>query len=142
MKTIYNAILKKLESDMPEIRWADYDKGQMNFERPPVAFPCALISIEVRRASNLNNHIQLAGAVVRIKLCFDFTGNTSLATPEAERLKSLDYLTQVDKLYSTFQGWSTDEFNPLSRINNYERDRPDNYKENITEFETQYHEAT
>lgn len=142
MKTVFNDILKKIESDIPEIKWADYDRGQMNFERPPVVFPAALIKIQVPNADNLNNSIQLANAIVSVKLCFDFTGNTSVATPEVERLKSLDYLTLVEKLYKTLQGWSTDEFNPLSRTNNYEQDRPDNYKVNITDFKTSYHEST
>lgn len=142
MKTIFNNLLNKFKCDFPEINWVDYDKGQMNYERPPVAFPCALISIQVQQAENLNSHLQVVNAVVTVKLCFDYTGNTSLSTYEPERLKSLAYLDLVEKVYKQLQGWSTSEFNPLSRINNFDEQRPDNYKVNTTQFKTTYHEST
>jgi len=117
------------------------DKGQMNFERPAIVFPAALITIQIPQAENLNNTKQLVNAIVTIKLCFDFTGNTSNITPELERLKSLEYLDKVDKVYSKFQGWRTNEFNPFYRITNFSEQRPDAYKVNSTSFKTAYHEA-
>ncbi len=142
MKNIFNEIVKKMAVDFPEIPWVDWDKGQMNYDRPPVVFPAALVTIQVPQSENINNTLQLVNAIVTIKLCFDFTGNTSNITAEADRLKSLEYLDTVDKLYSKFQGWRTAEFNPLARINNLEEQRPDAYKVNSTSFKTAYHEAT
>jgi hypothetical protein len=142
MTTIYEAIFAKFAADFPEIRWVDLDKGQMNFERPTIVFPAALISIKIPQAENINRTLQRAYAIVTIRLCYDFTGNTSLSTPEAERLKSFAYLGSTDKIYSKFQGWGTAEINPLERTNSFDEQRPDAYKVNSTSFKTDYLEAT
>lgn len=143
MKNLYQAVLEKIESDLPEILWADLNKNQMNYERPPILFPAALVSITLPRCENLNTKIQDVEAIVSIKLCYDFTGNTSINTPKIERDKSLAYLDLQEAIYKTLQGWGTAEFNPLSRINvSDDTPRPDGYKTIDISFETSYRDTT
>lgn len=140
MKTTYQNILNRLIAEVPELKWIDLDKGQMRFDRPPIVFPAALISIQIPRSENLNDTRQLVNAQVSIKLCFDFTGYTDASTPEAQRLNSLSYFDLVDKVFSKLQGWGTAEINPLERINQYDEQRPDAYKVSVITFSTAYHE--
>lgn len=140
MKTTYQSILNRLTAEVSELKWIDLDKGQMRFERPPVAFPAALISLQIAKSENLNHTKQLVNAQIGIKLCFDFTGNTDASTPEAHRLNSLAYFDLVDKVFSKLQGWGTAELNPLERVNQYDEQRPDAYKVTVMTFTTAYYE--
>jgi hypothetical protein len=142
MKNLYQAIVEKIETAIPELRWVDLDKGQMNYERPPIAFPAALINITLPKCDDLNTKKQLVDAIIIIRLCFDFTGNTSLSTPKIERDKSLKYFDTQEKVYTTFQGFGTAEFNALSRINVFEEKRPDAYKVVGIVFKTDYQDFT
>lgn len=141
MKTIYQDVLKRLEAQIPSLRWIDLDKGQMRHERPPIVFPAALIKLQIPRADNLNQNKQLVDGQISIKLCFDFTGYTDANTPEEHRLNSLAYFDVVDLVYSKLQGWGTSEMNTLARINQYEEERPDAYKVTVITFSTQWHES-
>lgn len=142
MKNLYQAIVEKIKTDIPELKWADLDKGQMNYERPPISFPAALINIQLPKCDDLNTKKQLVDANIIIRLCFDFTGNTSGVTPKMERDKSLAYFDILEKVYKTFQGFGTAEFNELSRINVFEEQRPDAYKVVGIVFKTAYQDFT
>lgn len=141
MKTIYNEILEKLITDIPELKWIDLDTGQMNFERPPILFPAALITIQVPRAEDLNRSKQLCQANIIIKLCFDYTGQTSAITPKIDRDRALTYFDLIEKVFKTLQAWHTTEFNPLSRTNVFDEQRPDGYKVAGVSFSTEYYET-
>lgn len=143
MKNLYQAVIEKIGVAIPEILWADLNKNQMNFERPPIVFPAALVDISLPKCIDLNAKKQLVDAIITIKLCFDFTGNTSLSTPKIERDKSLAFFDIQEKVYQTFQGWCTAEFNSLSRINVFEENlRPDGYKVVGIVFKTDYQDFT
>ena len=46
-KEIFTALCEHIKKNVPEIRWIDFDTGQLNIasERPPVDWPCCLIDI-------------------------------------------------------------------------------------------------
>lgn len=92
MKFIYEAILARIADQIPEIKYIDMDKGQFNIDRPPVSFPACLISMQVtstQENNRTNLHKQL---MVSFRLGWDFDGNTSIITPEQDRLNSLKIL--------------------------------------------------
>lgn len=141
MKEIFKAIAAQLDT-VTELRWVDEDKGQMNFERPPVAFPAALITISLPNTNNLNLRKQHAVVQVGVKLCFDFGGNTSSVTPMASRDESLKYYDITEKVYAALQGWATPLFNPLERRNLSHEKRPDIFKVVNMTFSTEFHDFT
>jgi len=140
MTTIYESLLARLSAQVPELKWIDLQKGQMNYERPTIVFPAALISIQLTNCENLNSKKQRCDVIITVDLCFDFTGNTSISTPEAERLKSLAYFAVVEKTYANLQGWGTAAFNPLSRTNVIDPPRPDAYKVVKNVFKSAFHD--
>ena len=95
---IYNQ-LKKLQQ-------VDMDKGQLEFydTRPAVAFPCALIKVEITQTESLGNNIQRCYGRGTIRVAFDYTGQTSLKTPDALQEQSLDYFEILKGIYSAVQG--------------------------------------
>lgn len=137
MKSIFKAVTAQLET-VAALQWIDEDKGQMNFERPPVLFPCALVDIQLPKTTDLNSKIQNCDAIITVRLAFDFHGNTNSKTPAAAREKSLAYYDVVDEVKKALQGWSTAEFNPLSRKSFYQEKRPDAYKVVAIPFATAF----
>lgn len=140
MTTIYESILARLTAQVPELKEIDLQKGQMNYPRPPLAFPAALLTIQLTNCENLNSKKQRCDVIITVDLCFDFTGNTTVSTPEVERLKSLAYFALVEKTYANLQGWGTSAFNPLARTNLIDTPRPDAYKVVKTVFKSAFHD--
>jgi hypothetical protein len=142
MKFIYTKVLARLKQ-IPELAWVDLDKGQLEYydKRPAVKFPCALIGIQIPRAEDMDNRktIQQCQALVTIRLAFDYTGNTSGVTPDAELQKSLAYFDLVEKVYTYLQGFRDEKnLNPLSRQNLREERRDDGYKVISIPFSTAF----
>lgn len=142
MKTLYENVLARLESQVPELDWIDLEKGQMNFARPPILFPAALIQLQLPKAENLNSTKQQCTALITVRLCFDYTGETGNITPEADRLESLDYFDVKQKVYEKLQGWSPSETNALQRVNEFDELRPDGYKVTGISFATNFLDDT
>lgn len=105
MKTIYTKLLELLAT-VPAIRWVDLDKGQLEFyqSRPAVAFPCALIKVEITRTQNMGANIQQCDGRGVIRLAFDYTGETNAATLAATRNESLMYFDVLQDVYLAVQG--------------------------------------
>lgn len=137
MKDIFKAITAQLDT-ITSLNWVDEDKGQMNFETPPILFPAALVSITLPNTQNYSQTKQQAQAQIRVLLCFDFGGNTNSKTPSVHRDKSLAYYDLVDDVYKALQGFSTAQFNPLERRNFVQILRPDVYKTVATTFTTDF----
>lgn len=116
MKTIYTAVMAQLKEKVPALRWIDLDTGQLEItDRPPVAFPCALVSISISSAKDVTDKIQECSARVRVRLAFDQPSKTDSATPSDVLNLSLNPYDVIADVYSTLQGFYTDNFDNLSR---------------------------
>lgn len=117
MKTIYNALLSKL-SEVTALKWVDMDTGQLNTdERAAIAFPAALISIEIPTCKNITDKQQDCTARITVRLVFDNPGTrTNNKAPEAVRAESLKKFDTIADVYATLQGYETSDFNALTRV--------------------------
>lgn len=122
---------KELEvyNQLQKIRWIDMDKGQLEFydTRPAVAFPCALIKIEVARTENLGNNVQRCYGRGIVRLAFDYVGETAAKTPQALRAQSLAYFELVEAVYLAVQGKPAG-LAKFDRQSATEENRPDGLK--------------
>lgn len=116
MKTIYNQVAERLKSQVPALRWIDLDTGQLETaERPPVAFPCALITISVEGTTDFTETVQECTGTVRVRLAFDQPMKTDQATPVQHRNVALQPYDLIAGVHKALQGFSTPSFDPLSR---------------------------
>jgi hypothetical protein len=142
MESLFTKLVTRITDEIPEIKWVDLDKGQINqFDsRPALLYPAILIGLQLPRTQDFDTRgkIQECNALVNIRLIIDYTGNTSAATPAIERGKSLNYFTITDKIYRKLQSWGDEEFNPLSRQSLREEQRPDGLKVVNIAFTTSY----
>lgn len=141
MIEIYNPILEKLENEVPELRWIDDQKGQMQFDRPPVNFPAALIEISLPETQNITTKIQNCNAIIVIDFCFDYTGKmSSSAFNKVDREKSMNYWKIVGKATKVLQGFETEIFNQLERIHLNDPLKRAGYKVVSVGFKTTFRE--
>ena len=141
MKEIFLA-LRTLLKTIPELRWIDLEKGQMNTTRPSLVFPAALITVTVPRKENLLKNLQACDGAVTVRLCFDFTGKTNSAMQDEELEKSLAYFDLVETVNKNLQGFETANFNTLKGINTLDEQRPDGYKVVQLNYTTSFREDT
>lgn len=117
MKTIYNALLSKL-SEVTNLKWIDLDTGQLNAEdRPAIAFPAALISIDIPTCNSMTDKLQYCTARISVRLVFENNvTRTNNKAPEAVKDESLKKYDTIADVYAKLQGYETEEFNALSRV--------------------------
>jgi hypothetical protein len=140
MKTLFKELTAQLET-IAELKWIDKDKGQMNFEKPPILFPAALVTLSLPNTQNDNRLQQSGEARIEVKLCFDWGGNTNHVTPEADRDNSLSYYDIMDAVFNKLQGWKSSEVTPLERRSLVPLQRPDHYTTEVMVFSSSFRET-
>lgn len=120
MKTIYTDIIKRLQEQCPFLRTIDLDTGQLEVgygesKRPPVAYPCALITIDIDSSTDLTPYIQECRATIIVRYATDKVTDTAAHSREDRRTLGLNPYEEVAEIYKALQGWSTEHFDPLSR---------------------------
>lgn len=136
MKTIYTALLDRLNT-ISTIKYVDLDTGQLDTpDRPGIAFPGILISIDIPQCSNITDTIQSCTAKISLRVAFNpSTVRTSSVTPNNVRENSLKLYDVLSEIYSVLQGWETDQFGPLSRTSMQKESRSDGLLIYKLEFE-------
>lgn len=115
MREIYNAILERLQREVPELRFIDINVGQMDEEDPPVDYPCALIDIDSIDFERQTKGYDKGECQLDIDLYFLISTTTSSITPESvrgEAFKHIDTVNKVDRVLNKFE---TNDFYPLKR---------------------------
>ena len=140
MKQLFLDITAQLDT-LTELKWVDEEKGQMNFENPPVVFPAALVAISTPQRRSINDKQQNVAAQVQVTLAFDFMGNTNTKTPTAARAKSLEYYDVVEKVKNLLHGYGNADIATMDCVNIVQLPRPDQYKTVAMTFTTSFFDA-
>ncbi|MCH7400113.1 hypothetical protein MM236_19110 [Belliella sp. DSM 107340] len=128
-----------LIAEVPEVKWIDMDFGQLDDfnTRPMVAFPCALIGIDIINAIELGQKKQKCQVLVNVKLAFDYKGESAHLAPENVKDRSLAYYAVVKNVYKKLQGQRVGT-TPLKRQRQIETARPDRIKICELPFSTEF----
>ncbi len=107
-KEIFTALCEHIEKNVPEIRFIDFDSGQLNIvgERPPVDWPCCLIDISYPSCRDLavEDNMQFVNADITLRIAFPPAGETHNRAPEQVRKHALQMFDVVEKLHNALQG--------------------------------------
>jgi hypothetical protein len=126
MKNLYLALITPLKNTGS--KWIDFDNGQLESEdtRKPLKFPCSLLRFAFTPADVSEASDQRQTATITLRLAFDATGSrTSADTPETVLNRSLDWITQADRVYSTLQGFAPANFEAMECIGLVQEPRTD-----------------
>ena len=125
MKTVYSAVMERIKSEVKPLKWIDLDTGQLErapvlkpeLERTPLAFPCALIGIDIPRTKDVTDTDQDCDVRIIVRLAFNQEMRTNSAAPASVVPAALKPYDIIADTYAALQGWGTESFNPLSRVN-------------------------
>ncbi|GHV31582.1 hypothetical protein FACS1894177_06490 [Bacteroidia bacterium] len=145
MKTIYTAVMARLKEQVPVLKWIDLDCGQINSqkERPPVAFPCAVVGMSLNNCEDRYGKVQVCRARISVRIA----QNPPVSRTNSEaagdiRQSSLARYELIDQVFKALQGFETDDFNPLSRTGQTEEKRTDGLFVYRIEFNTEFEDET
>ena len=117
MKELFLIVCGLLET-VPALKWIDKDKAQLEIfdTKPAVAFPCALVKVELSECHSIGGKLQNCTALVTIKLGWDFfTSDTATTAPDEARARSLAYYDTGDAIYAALEGYFDMQVNELER---------------------------
>jgi hypothetical protein len=145
-KELFIAISDRLEAEVPELRWVDWDSGELDIllepgKRPRVAFPCAMIDITYPRTDDQTDVSQIVTAQINIRLAFTPKGATNTKSPV--RGDALAVFEVIGKVHTALQGWRQNyDFNQLSRQSARAEKRRDGLKVYDLVYSTTFEEVT
>lgn len=142
LEDLFILIQEKLDA-LPDIDWVDQNIGQLDVDgRPPVQFPCALISIDLPRCEYLGRNIQKCSTHIGVRLGFNYAGSTNSKTTEVVRNRALDYYRIIREVYKALQGYSEPGLSRLKRISQVEMARADQVKILDMVFYCEFHDQS
>ncbi|SFV32300.1 hypothetical protein [Thermoflavifilum thermophilum] len=117
MKQIFETIMQLLTS-VQALKYIDLDKGQIDQYdiRPAIAFPAALISLEIMNADDETDTLQRVQLQITIRVAFDFSPSTSAIAPADVRSTNLQFFDVVDGIYHALQGYTDETIDSISRL--------------------------
>lgn len=118
-KELFLKICDRLKNEVPALHWIDAEEGQLEVkERPPVAFPCALVDISYINCKTYSGGRQQVKANVIIRVAFQrVTASSNAAAPMPARLCALSRFDTINAIHQALQWWNGDGlFNPLRRL--------------------------
>lgn len=132
--TLFTAIQDRIKLQVPEIRFIEQDLGQLEFERPPVVYPCALIDFTDWTFEDAGENLQFAQGSINIRLAFEAFSTTHNITPDTFKNKALHYYDLEWKLYKSLQGWKPEKYGYLLRTAAATEPREDNLRVRVLQF--------
>jgi hypothetical protein len=125
IKEIFTSIQTKITTDVPAVRFIDFEQGQFEDEMPPVSFPAVLVSFTNSTFFNLGKGAQFGTQLLSIRAAFKVRERThSIAKPafKAVGLAHLDILEAIKKALAGLSGASFNGLVLLSESNEARED--------------------
>lgn len=123
--TLLIALQERLKDTVPEIRFVDEDKGQLEMERPPVSYPCLLVSFADFEFEDMAEGLQQADGVLQLRLCVAPYSHSSNITPKSVRAKALSIYDLEWQIYRALHKWSPPKYDALLRRKSAPEERDD-----------------
>lgn len=116
IKDIFILIDDIIRTEVPEVRWVDFDLGQMDMEAPPVSWPCVLIGFSDTEFSDLLTDTQVGLVTVELRVAFNLKERTHSLADTAWRDIALSHLDTLHKIHMAMQGASAPCITEVTRV--------------------------
>lgn len=137
MKEVFNDIMEALDT-IPGLRYTGEDWGQLNFEQPPVDFPCALIDLESARFSSTGRNAQLVEAIVNITVADLRYNEITPGLPDRERGKAFEIFDLINDVNKKLHGHGGETYSRLCRVSLEKMPREDAVREFVITYKFGY----
>ena len=113
MKTLYLKLIELL-SEIPELKYIDLNCGQLQEEKPPIAYPAVLINMN-SDSEDIDKLFQNNDGIFELTIVCKLLSESNSNAPEDVRVRSLKYLELSDSIWKKLQGYSDNELENFSR---------------------------
>ncbi len=137
MKQVFIDVERKLKG-IASLRYVSEDWGQLNFERPPVNYPCALIDLGEADYSQAGNRSQMVEAVARITIADIRYQGIHPDAPNEDRERAFGIFDLIDEINRALHGLDGDSYTPLTRVKVKKVMRPDLVREFLITYRFSY----
>lgn len=141
LKEAFKDILKRLET-ITEFKYIGEDWGQLNFEQPPVDWPCALIDLGNAEFSSAGMKSQQVEAVVNITIADIRHQGVSSRLPSDQADKAFEIFDLIDKVNTLLHGTGGEHYSRLCRISLKKMLREDAVREFVMSYKFSYKDNT
>lgn len=115
MKHIFLSIQDRL-SEIPALQYIDKDWGQLQYDQPPVKWPCALLDVANADFKQMGRGFQQANADITITVANLNLVRSSAKTPmRGHAYATIDLLEEIHQALQLFSDGR--HFSPLMRTN-------------------------
>jgi hypothetical protein len=142
---LFLKVMDRLKTAVPELRYIDQDLGQLeNYgDRPPVAWPCALLEVDEFDFSDVGSHnTQTCDGFLIVRLAVPAYSNSSNITPKNVTLKGLEYYALEQKIHEALHGWRADGFSKLLRRKSKLEQRNDAIRVRVIPYAVSFEDET
>ncbi len=136
---ILTDIQEKLK-EVPGLRYIADDWSQLEYEQPPVQFPCALVDVDGFDYSQTGRLHQLGTGAVYVRVADLQLTNTSANAPASLKKASETFFNVIDEVHKSLHGFSGGNYSALIRTSLKRVSRNDGIKEYLFTFKTAYTE--
>lgn len=141
MKEVFKDILERLKA-IPEFRYVGEDWGQLNFEQPPVDWPCALIDLGNAEFSSEGMKAQQVEATVNITIADIRYHSVSSVLPPEQEAKAFEIFDLIAKVNKLLHGTGGENYSRLCRVSLKKMLREDAVREFVMTYKFNYTDAT
>ena len=141
---LFLKIRARLMDKVPELRYIERDLGQLEVpNRPPVSWPCALITVDEFEFSDIGgNQAQTGDGFVIIRLGLASYSSATNLTPDNVTLKALEYFDLEQKIHLALHGWRDEGFSKLLRRKSKQEQREDNLMVRVIPYAVSFEDYT
>lgn len=141
MKQVFLDIQAAL-SAIKKFRYVGEDWGQLNFEQPPVAFPCALIDLGSAQFTSAGRNTQQVEATVNISIADIRYDGITPALPEVQANNAFEIFNLIEEANKRLHGQGGETYSRLCRVSLKKMQREDSIREFVLTYKFGYTDAT
>ena len=140
MRHVLEEIMGRLQEEVPELRYVAEDWGQLDFyeDKPPVKFPCALVSVSGIKFEPVTAGVRYATMTVLVRVADAPAVSGTMAAPREYRERAFSILDLMDRIGNALYAFGGEDFNELEQKEITHYGREDAIREYAMTFETEY----
>jgi len=116
MKVIFKTIQDTITSKVAAVRWVDFDLGQLDAEKPPVSFPCALVGFSSGEYAVIGQDSNVGLVTVEVALAFQLRERTHSKASATFKDEALEHLDTVEAVRTALSGLEGSTFKALDYL--------------------------
>lgn len=142
MKEVYLAILQNLATDVPSIRWTDFDLGQFESQpKPAVSWPAVLVGFPEALFTSVAYGQGFSILPFSLRVGFLLRERTHSKNTPTTRNEALEHLDTCSAIIRSLKGTSGDSFSGIRFLNRSMEVRED-YRVYTLTFQTTLYACT